>query len=243
MLDFDPAPLLRELGATRWAFTPGLEAHSRVWRVETPEGVGFLKRAPSMRAFQQETDALRVWAPALPAATAPRLLRTWPEERAFFMSEVAGAIPLPASPEAWGALGALLARLHALPCEPDDPLPLAEAYAQRAAAWSLGLEVPDALARRLRAPRPAPRVPCHRDVRPENAAWDGATLALIDWEHARPDAALADLAGAIARAPNTACEAALRAAYGPVDVHDLDAWAALGELATLAWAARRAPTG
>lgn len=243
MPDFDPAPLLVELGATRRAPSPGQESHSRVWRVETPAGVGFLKRAPSMRAFQQETHALRVWAPALPAGAAPRLLRAWPDARALFMSEVAGAIPLPATPTAWAALGALLARLHALPCEPRDPLPLAEAYAQRAAAWSLGTEVPEALARRLRAPGAAPRVPCHRDVRPENAAWDGATLALIDWEHARPDAALADLAGAIARAPNTACEAALRAAYGPVDAHDLDAWAALGELATLAWAARRAPTG
>ena len=37
------------------------------------------------------------------------------------------------------------------------------------------------------------RVPCHRDFGPHNWLVECATLSVIDWEHARPDAAVTDL--------------------------------------------------
>lgn len=100
--------------------------------------------------------------------------------------------------------GAWLARLHALPFRDDDAWTLGEALAARAQAW-LERGKPYLPARTLEAIRAGVeaalpilagyrRVPCHRDFTPRNwLVHDAGFLAVIDFEHARPDLELVDV--------------------------------------------------
>ncbi len=157
----------------------------RCWRV----GERVIERARSERSYRQLlTVAELVW-PRLPGC--PKLLdrddeartitRTWHEGQP-------GAASL-------GETAERVRALHALPCESPDPMPPLEALVRRRAAAARVLA--DDLAERalqldLELLGPLRRCWCHRDLRPDNVLGPGAVL--IDWEHARPDVGLMDLA-------------------------------------------------
>lgn len=181
---------------------PGLTRRA-VQRVPASAGVAehASARARSLRAAEQERRALSEWGGRLTRLRAPRLLPPLPDDEPLrIRTEWLAGSPLDDASD-WRddldlarTLGAGLAELHGLAGD-DDPMPLSEAIPRRLEGWlarddgalapfrdSLRAAVPTtALAR-------AVRVPCHRDVGPENVLVrpDGG-LALIDWEHARLD--------------------------------------------------------
>jgi Ser/Thr protein kinase RdoA (MazF antagonist) len=151
------------------------------------------------------------------------------------------------------AAGRFLAALHQLEPSDGDPLPLAEALPQRIRAWlpRAPLEPGQLHVVEQHGPRPelfatARRVACHRDFAPRNWLWDGETLGIVDFEHARPDLALVDLAklcvGSWAERPDLA--AAFFGGYGrmPSDLErkQLRALVVLHGVASLAWGHARA---
>lgn len=109
--------------------------------------------------------------------------------------------PADALAPAYRALGAALARLHAIAPAgpPGDDLDVA-ARAGRAAAALPGLPLPDdlraPLAAALAHPRWRPAAPrlTHGDAGLHNVLWDGAAAALVDWEWAGWADPLRDLA-------------------------------------------------
>lgn len=141
------------------------------------------RRADSPRKALQEADALRRWGAA---AHAPRLLHADREHlwTAWCRGDAAGT---ESSSEVWATVGAACAGLDRGPA-PPDPLPLAAALAQRAAAMA------DSPWAALLARRPwsawarCPRWPQHRDLAPRNILVDEQTIHVIDFEHARADA-------------------------------------------------------
>ena len=177
-----------------------------LWR--GTQGAGVLKAYSATRTFRQEVHAYRLWLPQL--AEVPRLLGVhagYPP--ALLLQHLDGA-PLEERAAERGAelaahrcAGAWLRTLHDLPFSDDDPMPLRDAYRLRLDAWRRpGHSAAAALAWAARALGAVldlleedERTPCHRDYEPRN--WlvdaDGAWLAAIDFEHARPDHALADL--------------------------------------------------
>jgi hypothetical protein len=153
---------------------------------------------------------------------------------------------------AHAAAGRFARALHALAVVDDDPVPLLDAVSARLAAWhgrAAGLLSPaerdglDRLARRRDAFADARRVACHRDFTPDNWLLAGASLSVLDFEHARLDAAEVDLVKL--RADVWPAEPALADAflggYGPLTVDAaarLDVLLGLHAVATLAWAER-----
>lgn len=100
--------------------------------------------------------------------------------------------------------GAWLARWHALPFRDDDPWTVGEAFAARAEAWlergrpHLPGRLLDAVRSGIERSLPIlaglRRVPCHRDFTPRNwLVHEGGFVAVIDFEHARPDVELVDV--------------------------------------------------
>ncbi len=221
-----------------------------------------LKMHRSAAKHRSELAAYRFWGPAL-APRVPRLLAARHDAApAIVLDWRPGRVDPPAddrlAPRLHRQAGAWLARLQRLPLPQADPLPLAEAYRKRAAAWTARAEgrLPAATLRTVRAELDAAcaalagrsRVPCHRDLGPWNwLAHEGRLEAVIDFEHARPDVAEVDLA-------RLACwswpeRPALRAAFldgyrsagGPADpeapwIAGLELLEALG---TVVWAARQ----
>lgn len=161
------------------------------------------------RGFVQERCALERWAPSL--RRTPRLLAVRDESpRALLLAYLAGQPVSDAtlSPGRGADLhrraGRLLRTLHTLPqpLEPD-PVPLGDALEARTRAWCERARprIPAStldwvLGAVLDAPRDdLVRVPCHRDFGEHNWLYDPGhdALALIDFEHARPDLWLVDL--------------------------------------------------
>jgi hypothetical protein len=179
-----------------------------------------IKCFDSPRLFEQERHALANWLEGrreLGGAQVPKLLAADASLRSLICTRLSGASPSSAPPELaaltsispWNvktihrAAGRCLAALHRLPIVDRDPVPLADALAQRHRAWSRSCA--DALDPRERrvvldiAPSAAlfdgaTRVPCHRDFTPDNWLWDGRSLGLVDFEHARLDLGLVDFA-------------------------------------------------
>lgn len=186
-------------------------ARAAVFGLRTADGRALIvKRYASARGFAQEHGALTRWfadgagaSPALGRARVPTLLAAEPRLAALLSERLPGQTS-DAAPAHYAA-GRFLAALHGLALADPDPLPLAEALAQRTRACSRRLDLAPALGPELlqliaeHGPRPelfegARRVPCHRDFAPRNWLWDGEVLAVIDFEHARLDLALVDLA-------------------------------------------------
>lgn len=183
-------------------------AESAVWRVRAGTTTAILKAYRTRSKFDRERFALAGWGPAL-GGSVPRLLavhETHPP--ALLIEHKPGRVDAPPTSGGATALhrasGAWLARLHALPHRDEDPLDLAAAYGRRARAWfarAAGRLPPATLDEaRVRVEECLPqlrgfqRVPCHRDFTPRNWLAAGSELvAVIDFEHARPDLALADL--------------------------------------------------
>ncbi|MDC0718228.1 phosphotransferase enzyme family protein [Nannocystis bainbridge] len=197
-------------------------------------------------------DLLAVRVPALLASDRRSLglaLSAAPGERLYL-----GTHDSPSTLAAHAAAGRFLRALHQLPAVDDDPIPLVAAVAARLDAWHarardiLSPAERDAL-QRLAARRDAfagvRRVPCHRDFTPDNWLLAGDALHVLDFEHARLDAAEADLVKLCADtwAENPALAEAFLAGHGSLDTDAaarLDVLLALHAVATLAWAERHA---
>lgn len=228
----------------------------------------FIKVLRQPQKFAQERRAYRDWAPQLTSAPGPALVPTLLAEsgalRALLLSALPGvlleraSLKAAQSLEAYRQAGAFLGALHRLPFRDDDPLPLGEATRRRARAWlarAEGLVQPElrawvegravAVAETLEQ-LGAARVPCHRDFAPRN--WlvttekgEGAVrLAVIDFEHSRPDFWLADLEKLCASGWDADSEAAFWTGYGrtltAAEWTLLEQRSALAALATVVWA-------
>ena len=129
---------LGPLQAVRFCGWP--HAESSVWAATGAEQA-FLKVFRQPRKFVQERWAYRTWLPQLGFQGTPRLLAESSELRALLVSVCPGTLLEHAHPngvqrpEVYRQAGAWLRALHALPFTDDDPVPLAEAYAQRGSAW------------------------------------------------------------------------------------------------------------
>lgn len=193
-------------------------AASDAVRVEDAHGVAFLKRHRDRRKFDQERRAYVDWCPRLDG-TAELIAATTDPSPALLLRAAPG-VPLAAaiglSPEEerehWSRAGAFLSALHSLPHADDDPVSIPEAWSRRAEAWveragdAVTAQEAEAVLDLARAPWPEQlpvpeRVPCHRDFTPRNWIVDGPALTVIDFEHARPDWALVDLARALEEVP------------------------------------------
>lgn len=234
-------------------------AASSVARLRAADGrTAYLKRHAQARKHRQERSALERWAVALPGT--PRLLATTDEPApALLLAAVPGALvedlTLDRGDEVTvqHAAGVWLARLHALPLEDDDPMPMGAALEARLTSWTnraAGAVAPETaswVADRLAATEglAGARVPCHRDFGPRNWLWDAtAGLGVIDFEHARPDARWVDVLRLIdgpwlGRAD---LEGAFWAGYGrrpgPRDREAVDALRALHAIGAVAWGTR-----
>lgn len=188
---------------------------SRVWRIERADGTRlYLKRFSEERTRRQEITALERWVPALRdnGVALPTLVAASdPEHCAILVTEVPGEIAArrPVEEEDGEDLhrraGAFLRRLHSLPHDDRDPIPLREALRLRLAYWLErgGDRLSHAegrLARDLVGDGTVfddvARVICHRDYQLRNWLVSGtgptATFGVIDFEHARPDHPLVD---------------------------------------------------
>ncbi|PRP89883.1 homoserine kinase [Enhygromyxa salina] len=241
---------------------------ARVFGVDVELGEGgaravVVKCFDSPRLFAQERDALGRWLDVtgeLGGARVPALVAVAPSERALVYARLPGVRPEPAgadadAPAIHRAAGRFLAALHRLDIPDRDPLPLAEALARRYRSWARAVAqiegALDADQQRLveeLAPSAASfgavtRVPCHRDFTPDNWLWDGRRLAVIDFEHARLDLALGDLAKLAVEWPaRPELRLAFFAGYGrslsAADDTRLRIVVALHGLASLAWGLR-----
>jgi Ser/Thr protein kinase RdoA (MazF antagonist) len=230
----------------------------QVWRVSGRRGRVFLKRHPSGRGYAQERTALSGWAAAL-APSAPHVLAFDDRTRALVLTALPGRRASETVEEdelvaVHRAAGAWLARLHALDVGERDAMGLDEAVARRidaALAEAPGpLPVERAYVERARARAGTfsgvVRVPCHRDFSPDNWLWDGRTLGVVDFEHARPDCWLVDLAK-LAGGPwsgRPALERAFLEGYGrrlgDEDRERLEVFVLLHGLVTWSWGERHA---
>ena len=240
-------------------------AESSVWAVTGVEQA-FLKVFRQPRKFVQERRAYRAWLPQLEPPLTPRLLAENSDLQALLVSVCPGTpvedtyLNKVQRLEMYRQAGAWLRALHTLPSADDDPVPLAEVYAQRGSAWlerAAGLLEPNttswvaeqvegavALLEQLRAVR----VPCHRDYSPRNWLVDLSTnvsvgsvqLSVIDFEHARPDFWLVDVERLYAGLWEHSLEDAFWQGYGrvlsEVEREVLGQRLALSALSTVVWA-------
>jgi aminoglycoside phosphotransferase len=191
---------------------------ARVWALRR-DGVllAWLKRHRGKERAARERHAYEAWVPAIGSGTAA-FLGVCPKSPLWMMTEAAPGVRAdrarltPAARAAtYRAIGTFLARLHALPHDDVDPVPLAATIHARAASWSARAdgvvdddlrEAADAL---LAEPIPRlKRVPCHRDLGLHNvivdADGDHAAITVIDFGQSQPDVWLADLVKLFQRA-------------------------------------------
>lgn len=233
-------------------------AGATVWKVEGAHGPAVLKSHGSAAKHARERDAYLLWLRALADRTAPLLGVRDEPPRALLLEHRPGRVGVRAEAAEAATVhrqaGGWLARLHDLPHRDDDPLDLAEAYGERAAAWFaragkvLGRhrlrEARAVVEEALPALRGRRRVPCHRDFTPRNWLVEGPRLtAVIDFEHARPDLPEADLVrlGVQVWRDRPGLRDAFLDGYRSVRALRLPPWWAglevLEAVATLAWAA------
>ena len=236
-------------------------AASDVVRVVGARGSAFLKRHKDRRKFDRERFAYADWCEGLEAA-ATLLAATGSPGPALLVQAAPGvplaeldSLPTDVERAHWFRAGAFLAALHALPHEDEDELSLPDAWVRRAEAWvrRAGSAITRTEAKGVlalaRAPWPESndlprRVPCHRDFTPRNWIVTEGSLAVIDFEHARPDWALVDLARALEEVPESREDlaAALWSGYG-ADRAPLETFLprvfAVQAVAKIAWAAER----
>ena len=192
----------------RFYFYGWQHAESNVWRVSSGEKRYFLKQHAQPRKFQQEVYAYQNWTPQL--ALTPDLIAIDIDLSALLLSPVPGTLvqEVTLTPkqeqEVYRRAGAFLRRLHDLPFEDMDTLPLADALLMRSKSWlkrAQGLLDEQTIqwvsaqlgeAAQIVRERGWTRVPCHRDYTARNWLWAGDTLHVIDFEHAKPDLFLAD---------------------------------------------------
>lgn len=239
-----------------WVRLDAMRGSTAVFALTSADGrERVVKHYRSSRAFAQERRALSQWFGArerVGGARVPKLIAAAPELRVLIVDHLPGAAADEGAADVHRAAGRFLAALHQLECIDDDPLPLGEAIARRTHAWlrRAPLEPEQLRIVAQHGPRPelfagARRVPCHRDFAPRNWLWDGERLSVLDFEHARPDLALVDLAklcvGAWSQRPDRS--AAFFAGYGrslsDLEREQLRALVVLHGIASLAWGHER----
>lgn len=243
-----------------------------VWLARAATSAVVLKAHAHPRAFSQELHAYEAWLPRLGLAATPRLLGVDLDARLLALSLAPGdrmsqeTQDTPTERRTHAAAGSFARALHGLEVADPDPVPLLDAVRARLAR-ALDTAAPlltpaerDGLAARARAVDAfagARRVPCHRDFTPENwmslktcpsghlsgRSSGTAPVTILDFEHARLDAAEVDLVKLRADVWPTRpdLEAAFLDGYGPRTVDSaarLTALLALHAAATLAWAER-----
>lgn len=173
-----------------------------VFEVRDAKGRGwFAKRHQCQDQYDRELSAYHRWVPAL-RPNAPTLRAHDDERRTLVLSAVPGTSGPEQSAGLYHAGGVLLRRLHdaeEFAPEPDyAAVKAAELEGWLARSGGLLDEEETAFVRsevhcleRLPSPR---TVPCHRDYGPRNWLLDGRNLYVIDFEWARPDAWVTDLA-------------------------------------------------
>lgn len=247
-----------------------------MWEVRCAGGVFFVKEYERRRKFEQETKACGEWVrgmtgweggmPRLVARHEDEARGEWAGMYTAVRGEMAEGCGL--SAEEWRRMhrqaGEFLRALHGLRMEDGDAVGLEEAIGARWEEWRKRAGACAALsgeelkwiegaAREMKAFAGEKRVACHRDFHPRN--WmverEGAgqlRLGVIDFEHARLDAAMMDVVRlAMEEWPTReGCEAAFWEGYGMKkgygrkkserDGGQLRALGALHGMATVTWA-------
>lgn len=225
---------------------------NRVWWVKTPSGEAMLKQYAEHRKLEQERRAYREWTEGLGESVA-----RWIDDSDALCLGLMTRLEIHPSPSLTGTelhrrAGALLARFHGQPFEDRDAMDLGEAIALRAAQWRAraagilsthDLAWADERLGDLRDFASFRRVPCHRDYTPRNwLVLASGDVAVIDFEHTRPDLSLWDFAKLWSaewrRAP--ALEGAFFEGYGaPLTADERELMgrlAVISTLGTLVWA-------
>ena len=233
-------------------------AEASVWALGA-EPTAFFKVFKQPRKFVQERRAYREWLPHLDAT--PNLLGESETHSALLVSAVPGKnvddvfLTSEETLTTYRQAGTFLQRLHTLPFEDDNLVPLLEDYRRRAKTWlarAEGLLEPDLIAwvteraaeaaELLEEMNPA-RVPCHRDYTARN--WlvdvtDGLNLSVVDFEHSRPDFWLFDTERIYAKIGGTPLESAFWQGYGhalsDIEKRLLETHGSLIALSTSLWA-------
>lgn len=202
------------LGTTPLASTQG-----EVWRVDFVEAEPVIVKSGSVASIGREVQGLEA-----ARERVPRVLAR-PAASVVVLSWHPGD-PV-ASVDAVRAAGEWLKRLHAAPCECNDPLDPRDALLRRRDAWlaraSGDLEVSRVEALDFAAFVGMHRVNCHRDFTPSNWLWDAEHgLTVVDFGQSRTDVALWDLvkleAELFREQPHR--RAVFYAAYGALDAED-----------------------
>ena len=243
---------------------------TEVWQLQAGPAALFLKRHHGARGFTQERRALSEWFAgsdgARDHAALPELIAVDENERTMLLTALPGARPTEDELEAaHEAAGRFLAALQQRAVVDEDPLPLAEALRRRARAWMKGCEQALAPAEQRTLVElaadlglegagegifaEAVRVPCHRDFVADNWLWSEAGLGIVDFEHARADLGLVDLAKLCVddwrRRPELA--RAFFTGFGRrpsmLERRQLGAVVALHGVASLVWGLRHADAG
>ena len=176
---------------------------STVLRVRDADGGRWVAKRHRERArYEAELAAYRKWAPGM-GEYASRLRGYDDEGRLLVLAALSGEPTWPGDAESHRWAGAALRLLHeAEPATPWDEFQMAkltefEDLAPQASQL-LPVEVVDFVLTRILAlaelEKVPMRVPCHRDYTPRNWLVDGERLRVIDFELARPDVWVNDLA-------------------------------------------------
>lgn len=206
----------------------------------------FVKTCRPGRARSQELHAYRVLVPQLQARGVRCASLLSVDGQTLHLERLPGrAGRLDDPPALFAAVGTALAELHRL-VAPGDPMPLPEALSRRAHSWcerarNQQITGFDDLPARLAALPDLPRVWCHRDLQPRNWLVDGNTIALVDFEHCRPDHPVTDFVRLEARGWGSGQRDAFYEGYGERPCpQTLAAMLSLYALQTLTWAAEHA---
>jgi len=174
----------------------------------------YLKQFKEESKRQQEIEAYERWVPLLrnqPFSLPNLLAKSAPELCAIALSTLEGqlaadeALTPQENEELHFQAGVFLRKLHSLPFDDPDPVPLSEAlplrlqfWCSRGQQWLSHKEIDFAcsLVRDGRPFRRDRRVPCHRDYQMRNWIFNknrcSPTLGIIDFEHSRADHPLID---------------------------------------------------
>ncbi len=215
----------------------------------TPAGRIYGKAHRRRRKYLQEKQAYLLWSSLV---RTPRLLDYSDDTMTLLLTEARGQSgsrhPLPL--DAHRAAGRWLRRLHSIEADDQDDVPWLEALRRRVEALQVRASpIVDASTTALtlqpvfdllRTSAPMCRVPCHRDYEPRNWVYDGTDITVLDFEHARLDAAPWDLTrlGNVSWATNPASRSAFAEGYGPTDGRFwdwVDALTWMDGLSTLVW--------
>jgi tRNA A-37 threonylcarbamoyl transferase component Bud32 len=196
----------RTLGPVTAQARANLPAHIRAF-ADSNDRHYLAKQHSSRERYEREVHAYTRWVPAI-HDLAPHLVATDPDHLILLLTAVPGVPASNVTPggdaerAAHHAAGTVLRRLHDS-APPDHSLTMAATLAKRTRHWvgragallttaqrRLLLDHADAIASTAVEVRF-----CHLDFQPRN--WiidDDRTLRLIDYEHARPDARVRDMA-------------------------------------------------